>query len=98
MGRGGYALRETVALIDPAEFDRAKLLAAAEWQRRGEAATAAAFMKLDLARCGFGMDQRSRTCWGHADGLRIGLAFDIESGDYERSFVIRAKPAPPRSS
>jgi hypothetical protein len=81
-----------VALIDPHQFERGKLLAAAEWKKRGEAKTAALFLELDLARCGFGMDQRGRTCWALVQGQRIGLAFDLETGEYARSFVIR----PPR--
>jgi hypothetical protein len=82
-----------MALIDPAEFQRGRALAVAEWERRGDGATARAFGRLELAACGFGMDQRSRTCWATIDGLKIGLAFDLESGAYERSFVIRARGA-----
>ena len=78
-----------MALIDLEQFERGKLLAAAEWKRR-EPKIAAAFAELALERCGFGMDQRSRTCWAKVGAVRIGLAFGLESGEYERSFVIRA--------
>jgi hypothetical protein len=78
-----------VALIDPDEFERAKLLAAAEWQRMGEKEIASAFGHLKLTQCGFGMHQNSRTCWAVVKDVRIFLAFGLESGEYERSFIVR---------
>jgi hypothetical protein len=86
-----------VALIDPAEFERGKRQAIAEWKKSGDPKVAAAFAELTLERCGFGMDPRARLCWAVVNGLRIGLAFGIESGEYERSFVTRMSRPPPPS-
>jgi hypothetical protein len=84
-----------MALIDPDEFARGRALAVADWKKRGEPLIAKAFEALALERCGFGLTQTARTCWAVVNGLRIGLAFAIESGEYERSWVERPPAAPP---
>ncbi|HVY60584.1 MAG TPA: hypothetical protein VHF22_02975 [Planctomycetota bacterium] len=86
-----------MALVDPAEFERGRALAVAEWKRSGEPKVAAAFEALRFEKCGFGMDPRARLCWAVVNGLRIGLAFGLESGEYERSFVTRMSQRPPRA-
>lgn len=77
-----------MALIDAEEFERGKLEAAAEWQKRKQPKLAAAFAAMTLEKCGFGMDPRGRICWATIDGVKVFLAFDIETGAYKGSSVL----------
>jgi hypothetical protein len=78
-----------VALVDPVEFERAKVEAAEYWRRRGDGAAAEAFLAMGLAACRFGMDARGRLAWERAGGIETGLRFDLESGRFVSSFVRR---------
>jgi hypothetical protein len=78
-----------VPLIDRDEFERAKVEAARYWRERGDAAAADAFLALEIAACGFGLDASARLAWGVRGGVEVGLRFDLESGAYVNSFVRR---------
>lgn len=78
-----------MGLVDEREFDRGKKHACAYWLDRKVDDVAEAFLLLRLEACRFGLDQTHRIAWADFGGLRVGLRFDAETGEYETSFFRR---------
>jgi hypothetical protein len=86
-----------MALIDPVEFEKGKAEAAEYWRRRGDDTAAAAFGRMALGGCRFGMDARARLAWARMEAVEVGLRFEIASGAYVGSFVRRPSRAQDRA-